>query len=333
VRFDQILSFNKIGFEKVSFIMQLKVRLDDGTTKTIQDVSKSEDIKVFKDRVFKLTGIEPKLQFLLYSGKVLVDGCDLCDYKLQDGHIIQLKKREILAEMPTNQNKSETVSEGSPSTSSNGGDKEEETLSKEEEKRRLIEIGALDLVAEIDTEEAKPEPPCKRCKGNDAKKCKECGCTQCGGKDRPEVQLFCEQCQFVTHMDCLEPPLETIPDDDWYCPDCFNDGTEIVQAGQKVGYSKTRVKMGTKRDWGKGYATAGKTKTCTIVSNHHFGPIPGVEVGMNWLYRIQACEVGVHRPPVAGIAGSGKIGCQSIVLAGGYEDDVDDGDEFYYTGT
>jgi hypothetical protein len=35
-------------------------------------------------------------------------------------------------------------------------------------------FGALDLVAEIDTEEAKPEPPCKRCKGNDAKKCKEC---------------------------------------------------------------------------------------------------------------------------------------------------------------
>ena len=37
------------------------------------------------------------------------------------------------------------------------------------------------------------------------------------------------------------------------------------------------------------------------------------------------------RPPVAGIAGSEKKGCQSIVLAGGYEDDEDNGDEFTYT--
>jgi len=59
---------------------------------------------------------------------------------------------------------------------------------------------------------------------------------------------------------------------------------------------------------------------------------PGIDVGMCWEYRVQLCEVGVHRPPVAGIAGTGSVGCQSIVLAGGYEDDVDNGYEFYYTG-
>jgi E3 ubiquitin-protein ligase UHRF1 len=64
----------------------------------------------------------------------------------------------------------------------------------------------------------------------------------------------------------------------------------------------------------------------------HFGPIPGVEVGMCWKFRMQASEEGVHRPPVAGIAGSAAVGAQSLVLAGGYEDDVDNGDEFYYTG-
>ena len=32
-------------------------------------------------------------------------------------------------------------------------------------------------------------------------------------------------------------------------------------------------------------------------------------------------EAGIHRPPVAGIAGSGQVGSQSIVLSGGYEDD------------
>ena len=45
------------------------------------------------------------------------------------------------------------------------------------------------------------------------------------------------------------------------------------------------------------------------------------------------CGTGIHRPPVSGIAGQSQIGCQSIVLAGGYEDDEDNGIEFYYTGS
>ena len=35
---------------------------------------------------------------------------------------------------------------------------------------------------------------------------------------------------------------------------------------------------------------------------------------------------------MAGIAGKPSEGCVSIVLAGGYEDDKDDGEEFTYTG-
>ena len=60
---------------------------------------------------------------------------------------------------------------------------------------------------------------------------------------------------------------------------------------------------------------------------------PGIEVGMNWFRRIQVSEEGVHRPPVAGISGRAEEGCQSIVLAGGYEDDEDNGDFFTYTGS
>merc|ERR1712098_902880 len=63
------------------------------------------------------------------------------------------------------------------------------------------------------------------------------------------------------------------------------------------------------------------------------GPIPGIGVGQQWLMRIQVSEEGVHRPPVGGIAGTAKDGCQSIVLAGGYEDDEDNGDYFTYTGS
>nr|CAD7592747.1 unnamed protein product [Timema genevievae] len=47
----------------------------------------------------------------------------------------------------------------------------------------------------------------------------------------------------------------------------------------------------------------------------------------------QASEAGIHRPHVAGIHGREDRGAFSIVLSGGYEDDVDNGDEFWYTGS
>ena len=102
-------------------------------------------------------------------------------------------------------------------------------------------------------------------------------------------------------------------------------------------FRKARAKMPSrqqmcKRDWGRGMATAGRTKTNTSIAKGHFGPIPGIDVGMSWQYRIQVSEVGVHAPPVAGISGTKEKGCNSLVLAGGYEDDIDYGDEFSYTG-
>ena len=88
----------------------------------------------------------------------------------------------------------------------------------------------------------------------------------------------------------------------------------------------------TKRDWGKGFACTGRSKECTKVDKNHFGPIPGIEVGMSWMFRMQICEQGLHRPPVAGIAGTAALGCPSLILSGGYEDDEDNGDMFTYTG-
>ncbi len=117
----------------------------------------------------------------------------------------------------------------------------------------------------------------------------------------------------------------------------MNDENEIVKPGAYLKKSKRKEKMPSakrcKRDWGSGMATVGRSKSCSKVPPNHFGPIPGVDVGMCWKYRIQVSEEGVHRPPVAGIAGKPNEGCQSIVLAGGYEDDVDHGDEFHYTGS
>nr|AWN02133.1 ubiquitin-like protein [Portunus sp. CY-2018] len=185
----------------------------------------------------------------------------------------------------------------------------------------------------------KNAPSCSTCKDILRRKCKECGCHQCGGKEDPQKQLMCDECDMAFHIYCLNPPLDSIPDlDEWFCPLCKNDDTEIVKAGEKLKDSKKKAKMAsakgnTSRDWGKGFACAGRQKVCTIVPQNHFGPVPGVEVGTLWKFRLQASEAGVHRPHVAGIHGRENEGAYSIVLSGGYEDDEDNGDSFTYTGS
>ena len=55
---------------------------------------------------------------------------------------------------------------------------------------------------------------------NPHEKCKSCACSICGGKDSPEIQLFCQKCKNYFHMDCVSPALEDIPEEDWYCSGC-----------------------------------------------------------------------------------------------------------------
>jgi len=54
-------------------------------------------------------------------------------------------------------------------------------------------------------------------------------------------------------------------------------------------------------------------------------------VGQTFLKRIDLSAAGIHPPPMSGIFGSPVA--QSIVISGGYEDDVDNGDEIIYTGS
>ncbi|KAG8226036.1 hypothetical protein J437_LFUL004157 [Ladona fulva] len=113
-----------------------------------------------------------------------------------------------------------------------------------------------------------------------------------------------------------------------FCSNCKVDASEVVMAGEKLKESKRKSTLvsyikKTKRDWGRGMACVGRTKECTLVPRNHYGPIPGVE----------ASEAGVHRPHVAGIHGRETDGAYSIVLSGGYEDDLDNGEEFLYTGS
>ncbi|KAJ1958726.1 hypothetical protein EC988_000131 [Linderina pennispora] len=181
-----------------------------------------------------------------------------------------------------------------------------------------------------------PLPNCDVCKNDSAKDCKSCGCTECGGKDDEEHTLSCDECGRFFHMRCLYPPLTTVPEEDWFCPDCFNKNEGVVEGEKTFGKSARKAKMPSAtqtKSWGGGMACVGTTKKCTIVDKDHTGPIPGVHVGQSWRYRIHVSESGVHRPPVGGIAGKSSTPAVSIVLAAGYPEDEDHGDEFIYTGS
>uniref|UniRef100_A0A0B7A0A8 RING-type E3 ubiquitin transferase n=1 Tax=Arion vulgaris TaxID=1028688 RepID=A0A0B7A0A8_9EUPU len=196
---------------------------------------------------------------------------------------------------------------------------------------------AGDPSTNLETRQNKPE--CEHCQDNPKKKCKHCGCVVCADKKDPDKTILCDECNEAYHLYCLKPALSSVPqEDEWYCPGCKNDETAIVRVGEKLKVNKKKAKMASAnsssgRDWGKGMACVGRSKMCTIVSSNHYGPIPGVEVGTMWKFRVQVSEAGVHRPHVAGIHGREEDGAYSIVLSGGYEDDADDGEEFYYTGS
>ncbi|XP_059059747.1 E3 ubiquitin-protein ligase UHRF1-like [Achroia grisella] len=172
---------------------------------------------------------------------------------------------------------------------------------------------------------------CLTCRDDPNTPCKDCGCCLCSGKDFPDKIVMCDECNGGYHMICLTPPMTELPEEDWYCPSCKRDNTSVIVPGGAKQAKKTNTSK-SNRDWGRGMACAGKTKTCAMPANH-FGPIPGIEVGMCWRFRIQLSETGVHRPPVSGIHGRDVEGAYSIVLSGGYEDDVDNGNEFTYTGS
>nr|GEV17353.1 BRCT domain-containing protein [Tanacetum cinerariifolium] len=64
-------------------------------------------------------------------------------------------------------------------------------------------------------------------------------CEVCGLHDRGEEMLLCGDeggsigCGLGTHIDCCDPPLEDIPDDDWFCPKCTKAMNSMAKKSNK----------------------------------------------------------------------------------------------------
>ncbi|KAI8781279.1 PHD and RING finger domain-containing protein 1 [Biomphalaria glabrata] len=45
-------------------------------------------------------------------------------------------------------------------------------------------------------------------------------CEVCGRSDREDRLLLCDGCDLGYHCECLDPPLSSVPVQEWFCPDC-----------------------------------------------------------------------------------------------------------------
>jgi topoisomerase (DNA) II binding protein 1 len=64
--------------------------------------------------------------------------------------------------------------------------------------------------------------PPKDCNDDDD----DVACQVCGSRERGDVMLICGDesgsvgCGVGTHIDCCNPPLTVVPEEDWFCPKC-----------------------------------------------------------------------------------------------------------------
>ena len=45
-------------------------------------------------------------------------------------------------------------------------------------------------------------------------------CELCGSGENDDSVLLCDECNRGFHMECLAPPLTSVPEGDWRCSDC-----------------------------------------------------------------------------------------------------------------
>ncbi|KAJ2142136.1 hypothetical protein IW142_004479 [Coemansia sp. RSA 564] len=334
--------------------MKIRIRPSSGEQRFVYiDVVRTEKVEVARQKIAQALEQETDKLYpveqlsLIYSGKQLADGMTLFDYGVSHGDtfLTHLKAKPMVddaddatvvdcgsSSSPTSisasipaQNSPTPISTPLPTGAAN-----ETSMTKVD--------AALNSTKPVDESgEPAPEVTCDFCDNTLNSKCNHCGCHYCGLKDDEHHTLACDECGLFFHMRCLPEPLTTIPEGDWYCDLCKNDPNLVVSGEKKLDMKGTRrSKMPSAKQtkqWGGGMACAGTTKTCTIVSKDHIGSIPGVHVGQSWRFRIHVSESGIHRPPVGGISGGATKPAMSIVLAGGYPEDIDRGEEFVYTGS
>ncbi|XP_019167510.1 PREDICTED: E3 ubiquitin-protein ligase ORTHRUS 2-like isoform X5 [Ipomoea nil] len=174
-------------------------------------------------------------------------------------------------------------------------------------------------------------------------------CMLCKGKPAEEETLTCATCVTPWHVACLAVVPESLASCDGFeCPDCAGTGITGAPAPvsaesgdlvakirsieadesltEKEKARRRQELLSGKADQEKGKEEEGGFDVLSVL---------GESIKCSFCMQLPDRPVtwGIHRPPVAGIAGQSKYGAQSVVLSGGYEDDEDHGEWFLYTGS
>ncbi|GMI69462.1 hypothetical protein HRI_000615500 [Hibiscus trionum] len=73
-------------------------------------------------------------------------------------------------------------------------------------------------------------------------------CQVCGSGERGEVMLICGDdngsvgCGIGTHIDCCDPPLDAVPEEDWFCPKCSRNSIDNTKSSGKRKKGASRFK-------------------------------------------------------------------------------------------
>lgn len=106
----------------------------------------------------------------------------------------------------------------------------------------------------------------------------------------------------------------------------FSGGQATVSAKlEELGFEVERGGPPTRPGKGGGFGSEGEAAG-------RFGDLPGLSVGDLFASQTALFKSGFHRMNQAGICGRAKEGAESIVVSGGYADDLDFGNEIIYTG-
>lgn len=65
------------------------------------------------------------------------------------------------------------------------------------------------------------------------------------GDDEKDVLLECERCEHPYHLQCLDPPLDAVPEGEWQCPVCVEDGEASEDADAQAASKKKGQKNGS----------------------------------------------------------------------------------------
>lgn len=88
---------------------------------------------------------------------------------------------------------------------------------------------------------------CKFCMDDDnTATCCFCACRVCFSKHDRSSTMLCDICDAEYHMNCLSPPLSSLPSTDWFCPTCVKVITDSDNLVKKIPTATTKGKSPNK---------------------------------------------------------------------------------------